>query len=210
MDNDVSEGVNVNEANVKKYGKIYLSGPMTGMPDHNFPEFNRLAKKLRLAGFGVFNPAENADGDTTKPREFYMRLDIGMVLKSDSIMLLDGWRKSKGAVLEVAIGKELNLPIIYEDFTELEDETICEEADYLVSEDRGSCYGHPLFDFTRTGRIWGAILDIPDVPPELVGLCMIGVKLSRETHLHKRDNLVDAAGYAKTVDMIMKRKMSKK
>lgn len=31
---------------------------------------------------------------------------------------------------------------------------------------------------------------------------MAGIKISRETHGHKRDNLVDMAGYAKTVDLI--------
>ena len=31
---------------------------------------------------------------------------------------------------------------------------------------------------------------------------MIGVKLSRECNEHKRDNLIDIAGYALTVQMI--------
>lgn len=81
------------------------------------------------------------------------------------------------------------------------EETILAEADRLVSGDRGSDYGHPLDDFSKTALIWHAILGIP-VTPEQVGLCMVGVKLSRECNRHKRDNLVDTAGYAKTVQMI--------
>lgn len=85
---------------------------------------------------------------------------------------------------------------------EIEPETILQEAQRLVHGDRGANYGHPIEDFTRTGRMWGAILGIPDVAPELVGLCMVALKMSREVHKPKRDNRVDLAGYAETVDMI--------
>jgi hypothetical protein len=92
-------------------------------------------------------------------------------------------------------------------------ETVLQEADRIVSTDRGAAYGHPLDDYTKTGTIWGAMLHgwakeaaesttpVP-VPPELACLMMIGVKLSREVNAHKRDNLVDTAGYAKCVQMI--------
>ena len=84
----------------------------------------------------------------------------------------------------------------------LEAESILHEAYRLTGGDRRSDYGHPIDDFTRTGRLWGAILGIPDVPPERVGLCMTALKLSRECNKPKRDNLVDAAGYVRTVDMV--------
>ena len=35
-----------------------------------------------------------------------------------------------------------------------------------------------------------------------VPLCMIAVKLARQAHRHKRDNLVDIAGYARTAAMV--------
>lgn len=79
---------------------------------------------------------------------------------------------------------------------------ILKEAHSLVHGDRGENYGHPVDDFTRIGRMWAAILDMPDVTPEQVGLCMIALKLSREANLPKRDNRVDIAGYAETLDMI--------
>ena len=75
-------------------------------------------------------------------------------------------------------------------------------ADSLVNGKRQSDYGHPLEDFTRTAKIWTAILGV-EITPEQVGLCMIGVKLSRQVHCPKADNLVDIAGYAQTVQMVI-------
>jgi hypothetical protein len=80
-------------------------------------------------------------------------------------------------------------------------ESVLAEADRIVSGDRGNDYGHPIHDFSRTALIWSAILGI-HVTPEQVGLCMVGVKISRECNKHKRDNLVDGPGYFKCVDMI--------
>lgn len=62
-------------------------------------------------------------------------------------------------------------------------------------------YGHPLEHFTRTALMWSAILGI-EVTPQQVGLCMAALKISRQVHKPKRDNLVDAAGYIRTVEMI--------
>mgnify|MGYP003145574861 CR=1 FL=1 len=80
-------------------------------------------------------------------------------------------------------------------------ESILDEAKYLVNGARGKNYGHPIEDFSKTAKMWSAILDTK-VSPQDVGLCMVAVKLSREVNKHKRDNLVDIAGYALTVQMI--------
>lgn len=79
-------------------------------------------------------------------------------------------------------------------------ETVLEEAQRLVYGDRGADYGHPLDDFSRTAQMWTAILGTT-VTAEQVGLCMIGVKISRQVNHPKRDNMTDAAGYAGTVQM---------
>lgn len=85
-----------------------------------------------------------------------------------------------------------------------EAETILQEAQGLVYGDRGADYGHPIEDFTRTGRIWGAVLGLDrDVTPNEVALCMVGVKMSREVNKPKRDNRVDGAGYFATLDMVV-------
>ena len=81
-------------------------------------------------------------------------------------------------------------------------ESILHEAHTLVHGDRGQDYGHPYEDFSRTAKIWSAILD-KEVTPEQVALCMIGVKMSRECNRPKRDNRVDIAGYAEALDMVV-------
>lgn len=78
--------------------------------------------------------------------------------------------------------------------------SILEEAQELVSGARQDAYDHPLDNFTRIAKIWSVILDM-DVTPEQVGLCMVGLKVAREAHVHKRDNLVDGAGYFYTIQL---------
>ena len=85
-------------------------------------------------------------------------------------------------------------------------ESVLQEAERLINGQRQSDYGHPIDNFTQTGRMWGAILNIPDTPAETVGLMMVAAKVSRETNVHKRDNLVDMAGYAGTVEKIVSRR----
>lgn len=79
---------------------------------------------------------------------------------------------------------------------------ILEEANSLVHGDRQAAYGHPLDDFARTAKMWSAILGY-EVTAEQVGLCMCAVKISRQVNRPKRDNLVDLAGYAATVEMVL-------
>ena len=82
---------------------------------------------------------------------------------------------------------------------------VLEEANRLVHGDRNADYGHPLDDFGRTAAMWTAILSHP-VSPEQVGLCMCAVKISRQCNKPKADNLIDLAGYAETVNMVIEEK----
>jgi len=93
---------------------IYISGPMTGIEEHNYPAFNALAGQLRAAGFEVINPADNFGGDDSRPRADYMRLDVAHVLAATEVMVMDGWERSRGARMEVAIARELGLPVVDE------------------------------------------------------------------------------------------------
>lgn len=82
-----------------------------------------------------------------------------------------------------------------------ERESVLNEAERLVHGARNVDYGHPLDDFGRTAKMWTAILGVP-ITAEQVGLCMCAVKISRQCNRPKRDNMVDLAGYAETVQWI--------
>lgn len=95
---------------------LYLSGPMTGIPEHNFPLFNAVAHKLRAANAIVYNPAEHFSGRVDLPRAEYMAEDFRKLLEvanADTpvkgIVLLPGWTGSKGARAEVVVAHELGL-----------------------------------------------------------------------------------------------------
>lgn len=91
-----------------------------------------------------------------------------------------------------------------------EPETVCAEADRLVSGDRRSTYGHPYDNFTDTAALWTVMLREKlqpgySVDAVDVALCMTQVKMAREAHHAKRDNVVDACGYLKCLDLVRAR-----
>lgn len=89
---------------------IYISGPMTGLPEYNFPAFDAAAAALRGMGYEVVSPAE-LNRDTTLPWEVYLRNDIKALCDCDMVALLPGWEGSKGAHLEVHVAHRLGIRI---------------------------------------------------------------------------------------------------
>lgn len=90
---------------------IYISGPMTGLPELNCPAFHAAEKKLLALGYNVINPAKNKLPGNPSWSDF-MDKSIYQVFKSDAVGCLPGWEKSKGARIEVEIAKQLGLAII--------------------------------------------------------------------------------------------------
>ena len=91
--------------------RVYISGPMTGLPHLNFPTFNAAANSLRAKGLEVVNPAEiNADGELTW--EQCMRADIKALCDCDTLAMLPGGEASKGAHLEVHLAHRLGMKIV--------------------------------------------------------------------------------------------------
>jgi hypothetical protein len=93
---------------------VYISGPMTGLPDLNFPAFHAAAQQLRGLGLNAVNPAE-INPDNGMSWEACMRADIKALCDCDAIALLPGWERSKGAHLELHIAHRLNLDVVYTD-----------------------------------------------------------------------------------------------
>lgn len=89
--------------------RIYLSGPMTGIPDHNFPAFHEWAARLRAQGHEVVSPAELSEGKTWVE---CLRVDIRELCGCDAIALMPGWEASKGANLELHVAHRLELEVI--------------------------------------------------------------------------------------------------
>lgn len=89
----------------------------------------------------------------------------------------------------------------------MDTESILQEAQRIVHGDRGEAYGHPMDNFGQTADFWTTLFAAKlregvRFTAEDVALAMIQVKVSRQTHVPKRDNLVDIAGYAETHQMV--------
>lgn len=113
--------------------KIYLAGPMRGIPEFNFPAFMLAARQLRSVGHEVFNPAEEdikrhgtdvSKGNVTGC-EKQAEQDHGLTIRdalavdlawicatAEAIALLPGWENSKGARAEHATAVALGLRVI--------------------------------------------------------------------------------------------------
>jgi len=90
--------------------RLYISGPMAGLPDLNFPAFTEAAMLLDRAGHDVLNPARHGQGHEGGV-PYYMRLAFLDVLDCEGIALLDGWQKSIGANVEKDMAHILGLPV---------------------------------------------------------------------------------------------------
>lgn len=91
--------------------RIYLSGPMTGLPEFNYPAFNAAAKQLREMGYEVANPAEN-NLPKDSSWETYMKNAIKEMADCDMVALLDGFQNSKGAMIEVNLALDLKITVV--------------------------------------------------------------------------------------------------
>ena len=96
-------------------------------------------------------------------------------------------------------------------------ESMLAEAHRLVNGDRNQAYDHPYDTYTCVGIVWGvlarnyikaaALSDVPvPMPPELVIQFLRLMKEVRESRKHKRDNLVDIAGYVECHEQILERR----
>lgn len=104
--------------------KVYIAGPMSGLPDFNFPAFDRAAEMLKSRGLEPMNPAEIgrrwiAEHGNRQPSqgEYNALLIEGrkMLRKCGRVYLLRGWERSNGARGEVSyaliLGIDLELEV---------------------------------------------------------------------------------------------------
>ena len=129
---DLIERLTVKKASSAGAKKVYISGPMRGIKNFNFPAFHAAEKILKGLGFETFNPArrdeekygpavgqsETGDlADMASVTGFNLRealaADCDWIAKeATAIVVLPGWEKSKGAQAEVALGRAIGLDIV--------------------------------------------------------------------------------------------------
>lgn len=90
--------------------RIYIAGPMTGLPEFNYPAFHSAAAALRAQGHHVENPAENPMPPCGS-WQGYMRMSLAQVAKCDAVYMLPGWRRSRGARIEHGLALDLELEV---------------------------------------------------------------------------------------------------
>ena len=89
----------------------------------------------------------------------------------------------------------------------IKDESILSEAERIVNGDRQADYSDPVENFKHISAIASSISK-ENLSPTTCAIVMIAVKLARENYKHKRDNLVDLAGYVEILNRIKESEVS--
>lgn len=100
---------------------IYISGGITDVP--NYPTKFRLAEEFLIKyGFNVLNPCRCNDIlPPNAEHSDYMTISLAALSLCDSIYMLKGWSKSKGANIEFEYALRNGYKIFFEDEAEYKD-----------------------------------------------------------------------------------------
>lgn len=95
--------------------KVYISGTITGTNDY-MKRFSDKEDELWGLGYSVINPAKvNAFLPLSTTYEQYMEMSLLMLSMADTIYMLSGWEKSKGASLEHQYALTMGYQVLYEE-----------------------------------------------------------------------------------------------
>lgn len=89
--------------------KVYIAGPVSGLPDLNRAAFTKATKNFRDAGHLVVNPLELCHDLPEEEWAKCMRRCIVALMDCELMILLDGWQKSTGAMIEYQLAVKLGM-----------------------------------------------------------------------------------------------------
>lgn len=108
---------------------LYCAGPMSGVAQFGVPAFMAASDDLRARGYKVILPADLAnpklrkkllaspngdDNATGRSWGDWLSLDVSLVADDvDAVVVLPGWRKSRGARLETFTAFLCDKPVLY-------------------------------------------------------------------------------------------------
>lgn len=91
---------------------VYVSGPMSGLPDENKPKFREIEHQLiRLYGCIVLSPARHPKGLLHSSYMEMAKVDVSICT---AVLFLEGHTESIGANMEMLWATAQNKKIIYE------------------------------------------------------------------------------------------------
>ncbi len=162
-------------------GRAYLAGPMTGIPQFNFPLFDAVAHDLRVAGWDIVSPAELDDpetraaalasedgnpGDSALNGETwadFLARDVKLIADEvDAVILLPGWEASKGARLEAFIASLSGHKVYFH-------EPACEIGVQEVPEARLHALLHAAATNRPLAARYAAARRLPGLPDDTAG-----------------------------------------
>jgi len=109
------------------YLAIPYSHPDAEVREHRFREVNRVAGDLMRRGEHVFSPISHThpialSGDLPKDWEFWQAYGRAMLRACGklSVLMQDGWQDSVGVQAEIAIAREMGLPVEFIEHNQVE------------------------------------------------------------------------------------------
>ncbi len=106
----------------------YVSGPMRGIPEFNFPAFDAARDALLAAGWNVISPADidracpvealdpRGVEQSTEAIDAYVARDLEAIKllkpQTDAVVLLEGWKGSRGATAEASVAAWRGVQVI--------------------------------------------------------------------------------------------------
>lgn len=103
------------------FNKVFISGPMRGLPNYNFPKFDAIEKLLKENGYDVVNPAHISRSykestilnNKDKFNEMVER-QLTELRKCNLMLVLDGWENSAGVKVEIEEALKNGICITFE------------------------------------------------------------------------------------------------